>query len=94
MKFPLVGSAVLVSLFLAFRLLPKHWVNTALTLYFVVLGTAALAATVLPFVEAAFSAGARAKKYVLARGVTVPYVLKVRAREREKRERERESKGG
>ena len=85
MKFPLVGSAVLVSLFLAFRLLPKHWVNTALTLYFVVLGTAALAATVLPFVEAAFGEAARKKKYTLARGVTVPYLVKVREREGEER---------
>lgn len=78
MKFPFIGSAVLVSLFVAFRFLPKHWVNAALTLYFVVLGTAALAATILPFVEAAFPAAARKHKYVLARGVTVPYLVKVR----------------
>lgn len=80
MKFPFIGSAVLVSLFAAFRFLPKHWVNAALTLYFVVLGTAALAATVLPFVEAAFTDAARRHKYVLARGVKVPYLMKVSER--------------
>ena len=80
MKFPIIGSAVLVSLFAAFRFLPKHWVNAALTLYFVVLGMAALAATVLPFVEAAFTDASRRHKYVLARGVKVPYLMKVSER--------------
>ena len=31
MKFPLVGSAVLFSLFLAFKFLPKHIVNLILS---------------------------------------------------------------
>ena len=75
MKFPLIGSAVLVSLFVAFRFLPRHLVNAALTLYFVALGTAALAATVLPFVEAAFPAGVRARAYTLAKGLRIPYAL-------------------
>ncbi len=75
MKFPLIGSAVLVSLFIAFRFLPRHLVNMALTAYFVALGTAALAATVLPFVEALFSPAVRSKSYMLAKGLRIPYAL-------------------
>jgi minor histocompatibility antigen H13 len=75
MKFPLIGSAVLVSLFAAFRFLPRHLVNAALTLYFVCLGTVALAATVLPFVEAAFPPAVRARAYTLAKGLRIPYAL-------------------
>ena len=75
MKFPLIGSAVLVSLFVAFRFLPRHLVNAALTLYFVALGTAALAAAVLPFVEAAFPQAVRAKSYMLAKDLRIPYAL-------------------
>ena len=50
MKFPLVGSVILFSLFLAFKFLPKDLVNLVLSLYFVLLGTAALVATADPIV--------------------------------------------
>ena len=43
MRFPLIGSAVLFSLFLLFKFLPKDLVNTVLTAYFVFLGILALA---------------------------------------------------
>ena len=75
MKFPLIGSAVLVSLFAAFRFLPRHLVNMALTLYFVALGTAALAATVLPFIEALFPPAMRTKSYMLFKALRIPYAL-------------------
>eukprot|EP00887_Chlorella_sp_A99_P006988 scaffold2.g6988.t1 len=50
MKFPLVGSVVLFSLFLCFRFLPKEVVNNILAAYFVVLGMLALTATAEPLV--------------------------------------------
>lgn len=77
MKFPFIGSAVLLSLFVAFRFLPANLVNAALTLYFASLGTAALAASALPFVEALFPAGVREKSYSLVKGLKIPYVLDV-----------------
>ncbi|KAK4356471.1 hypothetical protein RND71_025442 [Anisodus tanguticus] len=42
MRFPLVGSAMLLSLFLLFKFLSKDLVNALLTCYFFVLGIAAL----------------------------------------------------
>lgn len=42
MRFPLVGSAMLLSLFLLFKFLSKDLVNAVLTCYFFVLGVAAL----------------------------------------------------
>ena len=42
MRFPLVGSAMLLSLFLLFKFLPKDLVNAVLTCYFFVLGIVAL----------------------------------------------------
>jgi minor histocompatibility antigen H13 len=47
-KFPLVGSVMLFGLFLAFKFLPKDIVNMVLTLYFILLGTLGLVATVDP----------------------------------------------
>jgi minor histocompatibility antigen H13 len=51
MRFPFIGSAVLLSLFLLFKFLPKDLINTVLTLYFFVLGVLALSATILPTLE-------------------------------------------
>lgn len=48
LKFPVVGSIILFSLFLAFKFLPKDMVNLVLSAYFVMLGTAALVATAEP----------------------------------------------
>lgn len=42
MRFPLVGSAMLLSLFLLFKFLSKDLVNTVLTAYFFILGIVAL----------------------------------------------------
>ncbi|XP_020576633.1 signal peptide peptidase 1-like [Phalaenopsis equestris] len=51
MRFPLVGSAVLLSLFLLFKFLSKDLVNAVLTCYFFVLGIIALSATLLPSIK-------------------------------------------
>eukprot|EP00897_Mesotaenium_endlicherianum_P009079 jgi/Mesen1/819/ME000111S10962 len=48
MRFPFIGSAVLFSLFLLFKFLPKDLVNTVLSAYFVVLGVLAVTATIVP----------------------------------------------
>ena len=42
MRFPLVGSAMLLSLFLLFKFVSKDLVNAVLTCYFFVLGILAL----------------------------------------------------
>ncbi|KAL3828232.1 hypothetical protein ACJIZ3_017034 [Penstemon smallii] len=51
MRFPLVGSAMLLSLFLLFKFLSKDLVNAVLTCYFIVLGIVALSATLLPAIK-------------------------------------------
>ncbi|XP_071710551.1 signal peptide peptidase-like [Rutidosis leptorrhynchoides] len=51
MRFPLVGSAMLMSLFLLFKFLSKDLVNAVLTSYFFVLGILALSATLLPAIS-------------------------------------------
>ena len=51
MRYPLVGSAMLLSLFLLFKFLSKDLVNAVLTAYFFVLGIAALCATLLPSIK-------------------------------------------
>lgn len=91
MKFPFIGSAVLLSLFVAFRFLPANLVNAALTLYFASLGTAALAASVLPFVEALFPVAVAEKSYSLVKGLKIPFVLDVSSFDREGRGPERET---
>lgn len=49
-RFPVVGSAVLFSLFLMFKFLPKDLVNLVLSAYFVSLGCLAITATLDPIV--------------------------------------------
>ncbi|CAM8967218.1 unnamed protein product [Rhodiola kirilowii] len=51
MRFPLIGSAMLLSLFLLFKFLSKDLVNIVLTGYFFMLGIVALSATLLPCIE-------------------------------------------
>lgn len=51
MRFPFVGSAVLLSLFLLFKFLSKDLVNAVLTSYFFILGIIALSATLLPAIK-------------------------------------------
>mmetsp|Transcript_18937 Transcript_18937/g.53063 ORF Transcript_18937/g.53063 Transcript_18937/m.53063 type:complete len:355 (-) Transcript_18937:316-1380(-) len=49
MRFPLVGSAVLFSLFLAFKFLPKAWVNALLTAYIGGIAVVVLAGALAPY---------------------------------------------
>ncbi|KAJ0963454.1 hypothetical protein J5N97_028576 [Dioscorea zingiberensis] len=51
MRFPLVGSAMLLSLFLLFKFFSKDLVNAVLTCYFFVLGIVAFSATLLPMIK-------------------------------------------
>ncbi|XP_073105511.1 signal peptide peptidase 1 isoform X2 [Elaeis guineensis] len=51
MRFPFVGSAMLLSLFLLFKFFSKDLVNAVLTCYFFVLGIIALSATLLPSIK-------------------------------------------
>uniref|UniRef100_A0A7C8Z1X1 Uncharacterized protein n=1 Tax=Opuntia streptacantha TaxID=393608 RepID=A0A7C8Z1X1_OPUST len=51
MRFPLVGSAMLLSLFLLFKFFSKDLVNAVLTCYFFVLGIVAFSATLLPAIK-------------------------------------------
>jgi len=51
MRFPFVGSAMLLSLFLLFKFLSKDLVNAVLTAYFFILGIVALSATLLPSIK-------------------------------------------
>ncbi|XP_057515098.1 signal peptide peptidase 2 [Amaranthus tricolor] len=51
MRFPLVGSAMLLSLFLLFKFFSKDLVNACLTCYFFLLGILAFSATLLPAIK-------------------------------------------
>jgi len=74
MKFPLVGSCVLFGLFLLFRFLPKELVNTVLTAYFLLIGVAAITATLTPFVEPLCPKSLRHRQFHLGT-VRVPVLL-------------------
>lgn len=51
MMFPVIGSAALFSLYLAYRFLPTYWVNMLLTSYLFLIGAVALMETILQFVS-------------------------------------------
>lgn len=74
MKFPLVGSAMLFGLFLAFKFLPKDLVNLVLSVYFVFLGTMGLVATLEPLVAPIFPKGISENAKV-ARVPSIPIIL-------------------
>jgi Signal peptide peptidase len=76
-KFPLIGSAVLVSLFILFKVLPKDLVNMVLTLYFVVLGAWVITATIFPFVNVLFPLRLQESLYEY-KGFRIPFFVPVR----------------
>lgn len=76
MTFPLIGSAVLLGLFLLFKFLPQDLINTILAGYFVLIGIIAITVTILPFVTAAFPWSARRKGCNIPE-FRIPYLLKV-----------------
>ena len=51
MMFPVVGSCVLFGLFLLFKFFAKEYLNLLFTFYFLILGLASVAMTLLPAVE-------------------------------------------
>ena len=74
MRFPLVGSAVLVTLFACFKFFSKEMVNKVLALYFVALGVLSLTGLVHPFAAPLFPRRVRAFEFRL-KSPKVPYVL-------------------
>ena len=74
MKFPLMGSIMLFSLFLAFKFLPKDLVNLVLSAYFVLIGTAALVATVDPLI-APYLPASFPHKDITIKIPTIPVIL-------------------
>lgn len=76
LKFPLIGSAVLVGLFCLFKFLPKDLVNAVLTAYFVLLGTFAITAAMLPFIDAVVPKRLRERSFEYKQ-FSMPYFCKV-----------------
>lgn len=80
-RFPLVASASLFSMYLAFKFLPKAWVSLALTLYGVVFGGFALASVIAPalaglsFMPEGMKIEYGAKDWILMSGVDVISVI-------------------
>ncbi|KAK9791124.1 hypothetical protein WJX73_002663 [Symbiochloris irregularis] len=75
LKFPLIGSAVLLGLFLVFKLLPKELINRILTFYFMSLGALACTATILPFVTVLVPFRRRGNVFEWKK-FSVPYFMK------------------
>lgn len=55
LKFPLVGSGFLLSLYIVFKFLPKEWVSIALNAYLLIFGMASLLASFRPLYTKAYS---------------------------------------
>lgn len=55
MRFPLVGSAFLLSLYIVYKFMPKEWVTFLLNLYLLVFGMASLIACFRPLYSKAFA---------------------------------------
>lgn len=75
MRFPLIGSCVLFSLFIAFKFLPKELINTVLSAYFAFLGIVALAATAAPFIGARLPASISRKTISAGTLPKIPLLL-------------------
>lgn len=75
MKFPLVGSCVLFSLYLAFKFLPKETINAILSAYFVFLGMLAIVASLEPQLTPLFPAW-WSERELKIRIPAIPVVLK------------------
>lgn len=54
MMFPIIGSSALFTMYVAYKLLSKVWVNFLLTTYLTLVGLVALAETLRPIVEPLF----------------------------------------
>lgn len=75
MKFPLMGSAVLVGLFVALKFVPKELLNLVLSAYFVLLGIFALSACLAPLCARVMPESTHHKLVVDLGKLNVPYLL-------------------
>lgn len=64
-KFPLLGSCVLVSAFLAFKFLPKSWLDYAVSAYFGALGLVSIGGVLTPVVHGILFKGKSLRSYEL-----------------------------
>ena len=67
---------MLVGLFALFKFLPKDVVNAVLTAYFVLLGTFAVTAAMLPIIEGILPQKWQGQAFKV-KGFTMPYLVKV-----------------
>jgi minor histocompatibility antigen H13 len=73
MRFPIVGSALLFGLFVAFKFLPKELVNAVLSAYFAILGALALIACAEPLVALRAPAALRSERTIST--PKIPFLL-------------------
>lgn len=74
MRFPLVGSAVLVGLFVCFKFLPKELVNLLLSAYLGLVAVIVVTTALTPYVQDFFPESVREKKFK-APAFKIPYVI-------------------
>jgi len=72
MMFPIIGSCVLFGLFLLFKFFAKEYLNLLFTFYFLLLGCASVAMTLLPFVNRVMGAPKKDEKPVVK--FTIPQI--------------------
>jgi minor histocompatibility antigen H13 len=65
MMFPVIGSCVLLGLFLLFKFFAKEYLNLLFTFYFLLLGFIAVSMTLLPFVEKVLGAHKKGDKFLI-----------------------------
>jgi minor histocompatibility antigen H13 len=73
MMFPVVGSCVLFGLFLLFKFFAKEYLNLLFTFYFLILGLASVAMTLLPAVEKVTGAAKKDDKPLIKFDIKIPY---------------------
>lgn len=74
-KFPLTGSCVLFGLYVAFKFLPREYINMALSVYLILVGLGSLAAFVKPAAGASIPVGIACCAVGAAYAVTKHWML-------------------
>ena len=69
--FPLVGSCMLIGLYVLFKFFDKEWVNCLLTAYFALMGAFSLTAAFDPIMEALFFT--KIQRDLIKRTILIPY---------------------
>jgi len=75
MRFPLIGSAFLFSLYIIYKLVPKEWVTFLLNLYLLVFGMASLIACFRPLYSRIFSWFSQHEASLPVWQVRIPYFM-------------------